>query len=101
MNYVQAFAMIEHHCLKGSAQDIDAVMKALDSADLPTTRAVDFYLGKVETESGIRRLEHYLFQGTQIQRNYCTLYFARRNEWTLINSAYAAGLIDRIQAYSR
>ncbi len=89
-------------CRRGSEQDIDRVMEYLDGdADLPTTKVVDFYLGTVDTVAGLRRIEHYLYNGTQMQRNYCTLFFARRDEWGTVNKAYALGLIDRAQAYSR
>ncbi len=101
MDYTPQFEMINRHCQLGNPEDIDVVMDILDNADLPTTRAVDLYLGYVTNQPGIRRLEHYLFTGTQIQRNYCTLFFARSNNWDLVNKAYAKGLIDKIQAYSR
>jgi hypothetical protein len=100
-NYSERFEKIRNHCLTGGAAGIDNVMATLNSADLPTTRAVDFYLGRVENQAGVERIEHFLFNGTQIQRNYCTLYFVRRNEWKPVNRAYNLGLIDSIQAYSR
>ena len=46
-------------------------------------------------------MEHYLFHGTQIQRNYCTLYFGRRGEYLIVRKAYDAGIIDAKQAFSR
>lgn len=101
MNYTPLFSRIERLCIRGNPKDIDSVMEILQSADLPTTRAVDFYLGHIVNLEGINRLEFYLFNGSQIQRNYTTLFFARRNEWKLINDAYSKGLIDYIQAYSR
>ena len=73
----------------------------LETADLPTTRAIDRYLGEVCLADGIDTIRHYLFHGSQIQRNYCTLFFARRNDWNIVNAAYARGLIDAKQAYSR
>ena len=100
-NYEKAFDEIRIRCLSGEAAGIDRVMEILDSADLPTTRAIDFYLGMVESAEGVGRINYYLFNGTQIQRNYCTLYFARRNEWKTVNKAYKLGLIDAIQAFSR
>ena len=102
MNYTRAFSRIREQCLRGSGPDIDRVLALLGpEVDLPTTRAVDFYLGLVENPEGIARIEHHLFHGTLIQRNYCTLFFSRRNDWDLVNRAYGLGLIDRIQAYSR
>jgi hypothetical protein len=72
-----------------------------EEVDLPTTKVVDYHLGTVDNVDGIRRIEHYLFTGTQIQRNYCTLFFARMGEWPIVNRAFKLGLIDRTQAYSR
>jgi DNA-binding MarR family transcriptional regulator len=89
-------------CNSGFKGDIDQVMAYLnEDVDLPTTKIVDFYLGTVTNIDGIRRIEHYLFSGSQMQRNYCTLFFARRNEWRIVNKAYNLGLIDYAQAYSR
>lgn len=101
MKYNDFFKMIESRVKSGSPEDVDWIMKILDNADLITTRAVDFHLNYLTNNSGITRLEHYLFKGTQIQRNYCCLFFSRRNEWQLINKAYLEGCIDEIQAYSR
>lgn len=102
MNYTRLFCGIRKKCLNGREGDIDYVVSLLnESVDLPTTRAVDRYLGEVCNPAGIKRLEYHLFNGTQIQRNYCTLFFARRNDWDIVNRAFALGLIDRIQAYSR
>ena len=101
MDYTPLFSELESMCINGGAADIDSVMEILQSGDLPTTRAVDFHLGQVTNSAGLDRLEFYLFNGSQIQRNYATLFFARRNDWKLVNEAYSRGLIDYIQAYSR
>ncbi len=102
MNYTRLFNQIKENCLIGHIDNIDLVLSQLnETVDLPTTRAVDLYLGMVKNEQGIKQIEYYLFNGTQIQRNYCTLFFARRNDWLLVNKAYKLGLIDKIQAYSR
>lgn len=86
MNYTALFSRIAEHCHVGESADVDYVLNLLGpEVDLPTTRAVDYYL----------------FIGIRIQRNYCTLFFARRNDWEIVNRAYNEGLIDRIQAYSR
>ena len=100
-NYTDLFEKIKQDCLSDNPKRIDSVMKILDSADLPTTRAVDYYLGLVENKPSVARISYYLFNGSQIQRNYATLYFARRNEWKKVNEAYELGLIDAAQAYSR
>jgi|GEM_PF-612837 len=93
---------IKERCTRGSAPDIDRVMSFLhEKVDLPTTKIIDYYLGTVRSPEGTERIRHYLFQGTQLQRNYATLYFARRDDWPLVNQAYAMGLIDYVQAYSR
>jgi len=93
---------IRERCTRGSAADVDRVMSLLhEKADLPTTKIIDYCLGIVRTAEGTARIRHYLFHGTQMQRNYATLYFARRDEWPLVNQAYAMGLIDHVQAYSR
>lgn len=101
-DYRESFSRIKERCLRGTAEDIDVVIALLDDhVDLPTTKAIDLYLGYVENSEGRARLAHYLLQGTQLQRNYITLYFARRNEWAPVNDAYAKGLVDWKQAYSR
>jgi DNA-binding MarR family transcriptional regulator len=93
---------IRTSCNRGSTQDIDRVLEYLTAdIDIPTTKVVDFYLGTVTNPEGVRRIEYYLFHGTQIQRNYCTLFFSRKNEWQIVNKAYGMGLIDAAQAYSR
>ncbi len=101
MNYVSLFNLIKNKALQANSSAIDEIMEILDSADLPTTRAVDLYLGTVTSKEGIERIRYYLFSGSQIQRNYCTLFFSRRNDWDVVNEAYNRGCIDHIQAYSR
>jgi DNA-binding MarR family transcriptional regulator len=95
-------SIIKQLCKSGSLYDVDCVLGFLDEmVDIPTTKFVDFYLGTLTNPEGIKRIESYLFNGTQIQRNYCTLFFLRRNEWEVVNKAYTLGLIDYKQAYSR
>lgn len=102
MNYTEKFAEIRRRCRKGNAEDICVVLSMLnDAVDLPTTRAIDLYLSEVENSEGIQIMRRFLFFGTQIQRNYCCLFFARRNDWDMVNQAYAGGKVDAIQAYSR
>jgi DNA-binding MarR family transcriptional regulator len=94
--------LIKKLCTKGRPEDIDQVMTFLTAdVDLPTTKVIDFYLGTVEAEGGRSRIEYYLFNGTQMQRNYCTLYFVRRDEWKVVKKAYGMGLIDYAQAFSK
>jgi DNA-binding MarR family transcriptional regulator len=93
---------IEEYCMNGTKADIDRVMEFLNpTADIPITRVVDYYLGTVKTAEGVEQIRHYLFEGSQIQRNYATLHFARKNEWSVVNEAYKMGLIDYVQAYSK
>lgn len=89
-------------CKCGTAENIDRVMEFLDeTSDIPVTRVVDYYLGTVQNIEGMKRIEYYLFNGTQIQRNYATLFFVRIDDWKLVDKAYKMGLIDYIQAYSK
>ncbi len=73
-------------CHRGSRSDIDAVVGLLTkTVELTVRKNVDFHLGSVTNPAGLERLEYYLFHGSQIQRNYVTLFFARRDEWPLIH----------------
>ena len=101
-NITEKSIEIKTQCERGSKEDIENVLLNLNNeVDLPTTKIIDYYLGTVKTNEGIACIEYFLFNGTQIQRNYCTLYFARKNEWNIVNKAYSLGLIDYVQAYSR
>jgi hypothetical protein len=88
--------------LLGATGDVDYILGHL-TADVPiaVTKFVDHALSLVESEEGIRRIEFYQFNGTQIQRNYCALFFNRRGDWAVVKEAYERGLIDEIQAYAR
>lgn len=87
---------------KATQSDVDFIMGKLTSnATLVMTRNIDFALSLAEGEDAKERIKYYLFKGTQIQRNYASLYFIRIGEWRLINEAYQKGLIDELQAYSR
>jgi HEAT repeat protein len=89
-------------CQRGNKRDIDDLLGLLtNKVDLTIRKNIDFRLGGVTNPEGLARLEYYLFHGSQIQRNYATLFFARRDEWALIHRAYRLGLIDYRQAYSR
>lgn len=86
----------------GRADDVDYVVYHLTKqASLAVTRFVDYALSLVENPDGIERLEYHLFNGTQIQRNYCSLYFNRLGDWEIVKKAYEFGLIDEVQAFSR
>lgn len=86
----------------GTAQGVDAIMPDLSmSMTIAASKIIDYALGLVCSDEGVSRLEYYLFNGTQIQRNYCTLFFNRRGDWQLVRLAYEKGLIDYRQAFSR
>lgn len=98
----EKLSWIIEKCQRGTTLDIDDVLGLLTNrVDLTVRKNVDFHLGGVTNPDGLARLEYYLFHGSQIQRNYVTLFFARRDEWPLIHRAYRLGLIDYRQAYSR
>ena len=87
---------------EGTKEAIDEVMKHLNmNMTIAESKFIDFALGHVGSDEGIEVMEYYLFHGTQIQRNYCTLYFARRGEYPIVREAYDRGLIDATQAFSR
>jgi hypothetical protein len=89
----------------GTSNDVDRIMKDLNNdMTFPESRFIDYALGLVESGEGVDRITHYLFEGTQIQRNYCTLFFNRRCEkgdWEKVKKAYDMGLIDAKQAFSK
>jgi len=88
--------------IDGNFDDIDYIMGNLSSESLfAMTRYVDFALSLVENDNGKERIKHYLFNGTQIQRNYASLYFNRRGDWEIVKEAFRKGLIDETQAYAR
>ncbi len=88
--------------VNGQVDDVDFIVGHLTpDVTLSTTRIVDYALSLVETDSGVERVEFYLFNGTQIQRNYATLFLSRRGDWDVVNRAFSQGLIDEIQAYAR
>lgn len=82
--------------------DIDFIMQKLTSkSTFAMTRYIDFAPGRVTNNEGVARIEHYLFNGTQIQRNYASLFFNRRGDWMIVKKAYNQGLIDETQAFAR
>lgn len=86
----------------GTAQSVDAIMVDINmDMTIAASKIIDYSLGLVNSVEGLHRMEFYLFSGTQIQRNYCTLFFNRRGDWPLVRLAYERGLIDWKQAFSR
>lgn len=89
-------------CRRSAPEDIDAVMAHLDGGtSLVMTKIIDRHLGSVTAPEAVNRIERYLFEGSQIQRNYACLFFARRNDWDIVKRAYAAGAVDYEQAFSK
>lgn len=87
---------------EGTESSIGILMEKLNkNMTLADSKMIDFALGYVTNKEGIKVMEYYLFHGTQIQRNYCTLYFGRRGEYLIIREAFDKGLIDAKQAFSR
>jgi len=102
MNSNSLYNTIITRCNNGSKEDINFILELLNTdIDIATTKIIDFYLSTVTNEEGLKEIEFFLFEGTQIQRNYCTLFFSRRDEWQLVHKAFKMGLIDDKQAYSR
>lgn len=64
-------------------------------------KLIDYTLGLIKTSAGKKRIEYYLFNGTQTQRNYAALYFKRLGEISLLAEAVEMGCIDRVQAFSK
>ena len=66
----------------GTPADIDAIMSDTTmEMSIAVSKIIDYSLSFVESEPGLERMAYYLFNGTQIQRNYCTLFFNRRGDW--------------------
>ena len=87
---------------QGTRASVKKIMNDLNgNMTIAESKLIDFALGHVNREEGVQAMEHYLFHGSQIQRNYCTLYFCRRGEYPIVRKAYDQGLIDAKQAFSR
>jgi hypothetical protein len=87
---------------EGSKASIDEIMKHLNKRmTIAESKFIDFALSQIDSDEGTEVMKHYLFHGTQVQRNYCTLYFARLGEYPLVREAYDKGLVDARQAFSR
>ena len=86
----------------GGTSDVDTLMESLQNEqNTATTKLVDYTLGLVNTNDGKDRIRHYLFNGTQIQRNYAALYFKRKGAKDILIEAVQQGCIDRVQAFSK
>ncbi len=86
----------------GKSTDLDIIMRDLTvKMTIADSKIIDYALNYIESDEGVSRMKYYLFEGTQIQRNYCTLFFNRRCEWEIVKAAYDQGLVDYVQAFSR
>jgi len=86
----------------GDEKYIGKIMQRLNKdVTLQETREIDYALSKINNPKSIEMIKLFLFEGTQIQRNYAALYFGRLHEYLILREAYDLGLIDEIQAFSR
>lgn len=87
---------------QGTKDSVEEILNNLnEKMTLAESRYLDFALSHVNTPEGFDTIKYYLFNGTQIQRNYCALYFGRIHEYFILREAYDKGLIDDKQAFSR
>ena len=87
---------------EGTQASIDEMMRRLTpDMTLAESKLIDYALSHVEGDEGVAVMEGFLFSGTQIQRNYCALYFGRRGDYDIVRRAYDMGLVDAKQAFSR
>ena len=87
---------------EGTRESIDEIMRRLNPRmTLAESKLIDYALSHVESGEGVAVMEGFLFSGTQIQRNYCALYFGRRGDYEIVRRAYDMGLVDAKQAFSR
>jgi hypothetical protein len=87
---------------QGTPDSVEKIMSHLNTQlTLAESKFIDYALGRVCSAEGINTIQQYLFHGTQIQRNYCALFFGRRGDYGIVRKAYDEGLIDATQAFSR
>jgi len=90
------------HAQKGTKASVEIIMRQLNrNMTLAESKFIDFALGQIESEEGLAVMKNYFFHGTQLQRNYCALFFSRRGDDILVKEVYDLGLIDDKQAFSR
>ena len=93
---------LERRARSGNLSDIDYLMENLEvSQSFLNCKMIDYALGQVSSREGAERIKHYLFNGSQMQRNCAALYFKRLGATLVIDEAFQQGCIDEIQAYSR
>jgi hypothetical protein len=87
---------------ESTQSSIGTIMRRLNpQMTLAESKCIDYALSHVEGDEGVAVMERFLFGGTQIQRNYCALYFGRRGDYDIVRRAYDQGLVDAKQAFSR
>ena len=105
LNEFETRYSLEHYqtlAREGGKASVRRMMESLNSRmTIAESKFIDFALGQVENPEGVKEMERYFFFGTQIQRNYCALYFSRRGDHKLVRAAFDQGLIDDQQAFSR
>lgn len=90
------------HAQRGTKSSVEIIMRQLNrNMTLAESKFIDFALGQIESEEGLAVMKHYFYHGTQLQRNYCALFFSRRGDDLLVKEVYDLGLIDDKQAFSR
>ncbi len=100
----QPFTLIDlkQRAHSGRAADVDFLMKNLDmNKSFTGCKLIDFALGLVSSPEGQQRIRHFLFNGSDVQRNYAALYFKRRSANQVVDEAVRRGCIDTMQAYSK
>jgi len=86
----------------GNSSDVDYFMSYLaKESNLETIKLVDFAISQIRSVQGIERIKYYLFNGTQIQRNYAALYFKRHKKNEVLIEALAKKRIDQELVFSR
>jgi hypothetical protein len=96
------FDLFEKMGREGTAANIDIMMESLElDPHSSPYKIIDYALGLVRKVPGKQRIEHYLFNGTAVQRNYAALYFKRLKEVDVLAEAVKMGCIDRVQAFSK
>jgi hypothetical protein len=87
---------------QGNANDVDFFMSYLTTeSSTQIIKMVDFAISQINSENGIERIVHYLFNGTTIQRNYAALYFKRHNQLGILKKAVLQKCIDHKTAFSK
>jgi hypothetical protein len=96
------FELFEQMGRAGTPEDVDIMMESLELDPISSPhKLIDYTLGLVKNIEGQLRIEHYLFNGTQVQRNYSALYFKRIGAVGMLTEAVEMGCIDRVQAFSK